>query len=162
MKNRKSFAFIIFLISMFLITSCDFIKTLPKPEHIPFNKTDYNGFYRLGQNGKSFKLHNNDSIIYNVIKDDFIGLDKVKFARVDLASVGDRPMIYIELNKKGSDAFKILTSKNIKKQIAIIFNNTLYLCPTIQSEISYGEVSISSDLTIQETVNIVNYINLNK
>lgn len=48
----------------FILTSCQYRKALSKPELIPFHKSDYNGFYQLGENGKSFAQQNNDSLIY--------------------------------------------------------------------------------------------------
>ena len=162
MKNKKSNLWLYFvLIILFSISSCKSKGYLPDSEYIPYNKTDYNGFYEIGENGKKFKLLNDSTITFSVIKDKSIAINRIKKAAVMFNSYNDLPAISIELDEKGTKQFAELSRKNIGKNIAFIFNNKLFICPIVNEAIEKGKVQITSSLSLQKTVNIVAYINEN-
>lgn len=85
MRNKiKSVLLNAMLITLFIGTSCKTKGYLPEPEHIPYNKTDYNGFYDIGENGKEFKVLNDSTISYIVIKEGAITLNRIKIAKNSL------------------------------------------------------------------------------
>ena len=153
----------VYLLSMFLLTSCAVGQKSPKPTPIPYKVTDYNGIYKLDSLGKEFVMKR-DGITekYTVTKQDAVELENIKKAVVTFSKYTNSPAISIEFDAIGTTKFKELTQNNIGKQLAFIFNNKLLICPKVQSAITQGKVEITSNLSLQETSSIVAYINENK
>jgi preprotein translocase subunit SecD len=67
--------------------------------------------------------------------------------------------IYFKFNDKAALQWQALTQKNIKKAIAIIFDNKVYSAPIVQNVITGGRCSITGDFTHQEAKDMVVILN---
>ncbi|MFM2225766.1 MAG: hypothetical protein RJA07_1968 [Bacteroidota bacterium] len=67
--------------------------------------------------------------------------------------------IYFKFNDKAAAQWQALTQKNIKKAIAIMFDNKVYSAPTVQNVITGGRCSMTGDFTLQEAKDMVVVLN---
>ena len=77
---------------------------------------------------------------------------KVEFSSQDMAEVT------IKMNYEGVAQWARITRNNIGKQIAIVFQNKVFSCPTVNSEITGGRSSITGNFTIEEAQDLANII----
>ncbi len=70
-----------------------------------------------------------------------------------------QPVVDIKLTEAGAKKFAAITRQNLHKQVAIIIDGQLREAPTVQSEISGGEIQISGRFTEQETQDLAKKIN---
>ena len=78
-------------------------------------------------------------------------------ARQDLDD-RSRPAISMQMNSKGTRAWRKLTSSNIGKRVAIVLDDYVYSAPTVQGEIPNGNSSITGDFTIEEAQDLSNIL----
>lgn len=69
------------------------------------------------------------------------------------------PMVLLQFNKQGAKIFKDLTSRNIKKPLAIYIDGILISSPTVQEEISGGKAQITGNFTIKEAKKLARNLN---
>jgi SecD/SecF fusion protein len=82
-------------------------------------------------------------------------------ARQDYDQQG-RPEITMGMNAAGSKKWQRLTGDNIGRQVAIVLDNYVYSAPTVQSEISGGNSSISGSFSIEEAQDLANILKAGK
>lgn len=121
-----------------------FNESIEKPKTIPaLDKED--GFYATidyeqSKKDKDIKLEDNPSLTSKDIKT----IKKI------ISRYTNQPEILIQFTKDGTQKFHLLTKENIGKQIAIVIAEQIVSSPTVQSEITGGNVVISGDFSLQE------------
>ena len=71
-------------------------------------------------------------------------------ARVQFDSQGHEPYVSVAFNSAGARQFADLTSRNVKKKLAIVLDGKVQSAPVIQEAITGGEARISGDFTLEE------------
>ncbi len=71
-------------------------------------------------------------------------------ARVQLDSQHNEPYVSVAFNAVGARQFADLTTRNVKKRLAIVLDNKVQSAPVIQEAITGGEARISGDFTMEE------------
>ena len=71
-------------------------------------------------------------------------------ADVRYASNNNMPYVSIEFNSIGAQKFYDITSKNVKKRLAIVLDNNVYSAPVIQEAIAGGRAQITGSFTTNE------------
>ncbi len=71
-------------------------------------------------------------------------------ARVEIGNQFNEPYVSITFNKKGARIFERITGENVKKQLAIVLDNTVYSAPVIQDKIAGGRAQITGRFTTDE------------
>lgn len=61
-----------------------------------------------------------------------------------------QPVIRIAMNQQGSHTWKIMTTDNIGKAIAIVIDDHVLTCPVVYGAIASGETEISGNFTVKE------------
>ena len=69
------------------------------------------------------------------------------------------PIIIFSFNKEGSDAWFLMTEKNIAKPIAIVVNGSVFNAPFVEHAIEGGRSRITGDFTKKECLHVANLIN---
>jgi protein-export membrane protein SecD len=70
-----------------------------------------------------------------------------------------KPYIALKFNKSGAKKFSNVTGENIKKRLAIVLDNVVYVAPTIEDKIPSGEARITGSFTIEESNDLVIVLN---
>jgi len=70
-----------------------------------------------------------------------------------------KPYIALKFNKAGAKKFANVTGENIKKRLAIVLDNVVYVAPTIEDKIPSGEARITGSFTIEESNDLVIILN---
>lgn len=135
--------FLILIILFFCVSSCKGQK-IEQPE--------FNGIYQTGETGTIFYLKSDSTQVFNVIRKDGIHINQ--FESSELIFQNSTPMLAITLTAIGKIQLDSLTSKNIKKSLPIIFNNTLYSAPLVQERIQGGRLIISGFKNLEEVTEI--------
>ena len=86
-----------------------------------------------------------------------------KGSQISDVSVGtDRltktPVIIFSFNKEGSDAWHLMTEKNIAKPIAIVINGNVFNAPYVEHAIEGGKSQITGNFTKKEGLHVANLI----
>lgn len=71
-------------------------------------------------------------------------------ARVEIGNQFNEPYVSITFNKKGARIFERITGENVKKQLAIVLDNSVYSAPVIQDKIAGGRAQITGRFTTEE------------
>ncbi len=71
-------------------------------------------------------------------------------ADVRYDSSNNMPYVSIEFNSIGAQKFYDITSKNVKKRLAIVLDNNVYSAPVIQEAIAGGRAQITGSFTTNE------------
>jgi preprotein translocase subunit SecD len=61
-----------------------------------------------------------------------------------------KPMVLMQMNADGADAWANITSRNIKKRIAIVLDSAVYSAPTVQNKIAGGSSQITGSRDAKE------------
>lgn len=110
-------------------------------------------FKNLGFKFIDFKKMKNNGLFVNefpIISGNAISNVEVGFDHTN------KPKITFFLNDFNKEIFSDFTSKNIGQHIAIVLNNEIIISPVIQNKISDGRVSISGNISLNESVKISN------
>ncbi len=83
-------------------------------------------------------------------------------ARLNYGQLNNKPEVSMAMNGEGAGIWKRMTGENIGKSVAIVLDNYVYSYPTVQSEISGGNSSISGNFTIKEAEDLSNILNSGK
>ncbi|MBN1948642.1 MAG: protein translocase subunit SecD, partial [Candidatus Cloacimonetes bacterium] len=70
-----------------------------------------------------------------------------------------KPYIALKFNKPGAKMFSNITGQNIKKRLAIVLDNVVYVAPVIEDKIPNGEARITGNFTIEESNDLVIVLN---
>jgi preprotein translocase subunit SecD len=71
-------------------------------------------------------------------------------AQVQIDHQYNNPYVSLEFDSQGARLFERITEENIKKQLAIVLDGTVYSAPVIQDKISGGKASITGRFTMDE------------
>lgn len=66
-----------------------------------------------------------------------------------------KPYVSLEFNKAGARIFKNVTGKNIKKRLAIVLDDVVYVAPVIQDKIPNGQAQITGSFALEEVQDLV-------
>ena len=84
-------------------------------------------------------------------------------ARVDYNDRrGGEPGVSMTMNAEGANTWARLTKDNIGRQVAIVLDGTVYSYPTVQTEITGGQSSITGNFSIEEATDLANVLNSGK
>jgi len=71
-------------------------------------------------------------------------------ARVQIDSQYNEPYVSVAFDERGARQFAELTTRNVKKRLAIVLDGKVQSAPVIQEPITRGEARISGDFTMEE------------
>ena len=93
-----------------------------------------------------------------------VGGDVITDAKADFSNdINNRGyVIKMEMNKKGANAWKQMTSDNIGKPIAIVLDDAVYSAPNVKDVISEGGSVISGDFSAQEAEDLASILKIGK
>ena len=83
-------------------------------------------------------------------------------ASVSYGNTGGAPGVSMTMNAEGARTWARLTADNIGKSVAIVLDGMVYSYPTVQSEISGGQSSITGNFTITEAEDLANVLKSGK
>jgi len=66
-----------------------------------------------------------------------------------------RPYVGLRFNREGSRIFERVTGQNLRRQLAVVLDDIVYVAPFIQDRIRGGEAQITGNFTLQECNDIV-------
>ena len=72
------------------------------------------------------------------------------------------PSVSMTMNAAGANTWARLTKENIGKQVAIVLDGMVYSYPTVQTEISGGQSSITGNFTVEEATDLTNVLKSGK
>lgn len=87
--------------------------------------------------------------------------DKVNDARQDIDQ-NSNPEVSMTMDNEGAKIWKVMTSKNINKSIAIVLDNYVYSAPRVNGEIPNGRSSITGGFDINEAKDLANILTAGK
>lgn len=87
--------------------------------------------------------------------------DKVNDARQDIDQ-NNSPEVSMTMDSEGAKIWKVMTSKNIDKHIAIVLDNYVYSAPRVNGEIPNGRSSITGGFDINEAKDLANILTAGK
>lgn len=83
-------------------------------------------------------------------------------ASVSYGNTGGSPGVSMTMNAEGARTWARLTADNIGRSVAIVLDGMVYSYPTVQSEISGGQSSITGNFTITEAEDLANVLKSGK
>lgn len=72
-------------------------------------------------------------------------------AKADSRYRGAEVTTMLSMNDEGSELWKVMTKKNLNRNIAVVIDGYVLSSPRVMAEITGGETEISGDLTIEES-----------
>ncbi|MCF0196986.1 MAG: protein translocase subunit SecD, partial [Bacteroidaceae bacterium] len=73
-----------------------------------------------------------------------------------------RPSVSMKMNVDGARRWAALTKANLKRCVAIVLDDNVYSAPTVQSEITGGNSSITGNFTTEDTRDLANVLKSGK
>ena len=73
-----------------------------------------------------------------------------------------RPSVSMKMNVDGARRWAALTKANLHRSVAIVLDDNVYSAPTVQSEITGGNSSITGSFTAEETRDLANVLKSGK
>jgi protein-export membrane protein SecD len=70
-----------------------------------------------------------------------------------------KPYVALTLNRGGAKKFETVTGQNVKKRLAIVLDDIVYVAPQIEDKIRGGEAQITGSFTIEEVQDLVIVLN---
>ncbi len=67
----------------------------------------------------------------------------------------NRPYVSLKFNREGSRMFERVTAQNLKRRLAIVLDDIVYVAPVIQDRIRGGEAQITGSFTLEECNDLV-------
>lgn len=83
-------------------------------------------------------------------------------ARADYQQNSTSAEVSMSMNAEGAKDWARLTKDNLKKSVAIALDGYIYSAPTVQSEITGGQSSITGHFTIEEAQDLANVLKSGK
>ncbi len=65
-------------------------------------------------------------------------------------SYDGRPVVHISMNTRGTYEWRLMTTNNVGKAIAIVIDDHVITCPVVNGAITGGETEISGKFTVKE------------
>lgn len=87
------------------------------------------------------------------------GKDDIEEAVVGVNQQTGKPEVSLKLNDNGREKFSEATRKYLGQQISIYMDDELVSSPTVQSQITNGEASITGSGSVEEAKNLAGIIN---
>ena len=78
----------------------------------------------------------------------------ITMARAHRDEMTGQLQIMLQFNADGAEEFKVVTEKNVGKQLAIVLDGKLYCAPRVNETIAGGNASISGSFTEEEAKSI--------
>ena len=75
---------------------------------------------------------------------------------------GGEPSVSMSMNPAGANVWARMTKDNVGKQIAIVLDGTVYSYPTVNSEITGGQSSITGHFDVEEATDLTNVLKSGK
>lgn len=66
-----------------------------------------------------------------------------------------KPYVSLEFDRDGARIFKNVTGQNIKRRLAIVLDNVVYVAPVIQDRIPSGQAQITGSFALEEVQDLV-------
>jgi len=76
--------------------------------------------------------------------------ESITNAGVAIDTQYNRPYVSLEFDSQGARQFERISGENVKRQLAIVLDGTVYSAPVIQERISGGKASITGTFTMEE------------
>ena len=73
-----------------------------------------------------------------------------------------RPAVSMRMDVTGAREWKMMTGRNVGRQIAIVLDDFVYTAPTVQGEIPTGSSEITGSFTIEEARDLANVLKAGK
>jgi SecD/SecF fusion protein len=86
-------------------------------------------------------------------------LDGNYIVRVEANESNGMAVISMSMNAEGAQIWSRMTKENIDRQIAIVFNHSVYSYPRVMSEIKEGRSEITGNFTPEEASDLANILN---
>jgi protein-export membrane protein SecD len=67
----------------------------------------------------------------------------------------NKPYVSLKFNREGSRMFERVTAQNLKRRLAIVLDDVVYVAPVIQDRIRGGEAQITGSFTLEECNDLV-------
>jgi len=99
-------------------------------------------------------------ILYVLHSQAELGGDKLDKASTKIGQGYDpktngKPYVSLEFNKEGAKIFKTVTGQNIKRRLAIVLDDVVYVAPVIQDKIPSGQAQITGSFSLDEVQDLV-------
>ena len=88
--------------------------------------------------------------------------DVITDARADFAQGSAYANVSMSMNAEGAKTWARMTKDNIGKSIAVALDGYIYSFPTVQTEISGGQSSITGNFTVEEAKDLANTLKSGK
>ena len=143
------------LVSLFIFIGCGYetqtndnkqeTKSVP-PQSIDFLRT---GWYYISDTGIEKALKGTEETFF-INPNPIVTVDDFSEMEIYESNFGDFGLS-IQLDKKGTEQWRIATGMSIDKKLALIISNELYSTPTINSQIDVGMTVLNrGDLSEEE------------
>jgi len=76
--------------------------------------------------------------------------ESITNAEVRIDTQYNKPYVSLEFDSQGARQFERISGENVKRQLAIVLDGTVYSAPVIQERISGGKASITGNFTMDE------------
>jgi preprotein translocase subunit SecD len=76
--------------------------------------------------------------------------ESITNAGVAIDTQYNKPYVSLEFDSQGARQFERISGENVKRQLAIVLDGTVYSAPVIQERISGGKASITGTFTMEE------------
>ncbi|MCU0587129.1 MAG: protein translocase subunit SecD [Syntrophobacteraceae bacterium] len=76
--------------------------------------------------------------------------ESITNAEVRIDTQYNKPYVSLEFDSQGARQFERISGENVKRQLAIVLDGTVYSAPVIQEKISGGKASITGTFTMEE------------
>ncbi len=134
-----------------LLTDPDFVEHIPAGLQLAVGKENKNDPY--GPRALYFLVEKSE------LSGKYLENASVKIGQGYDPKTSGKPYIALKFNKSGAKKFANVTGENIKKRLAIVLDNVVYVAPTIEDKIPSGEARITGSFTIEESNDLVIVLN---
>ena len=135
-----------------LIKDEDFIKEIPAGLQLALEKVSKEDFYSART---LFVLHSAAKLSGDVLK-----TASTKIGQGYDPKTSGKPYVSLEFTKEGARKFKTVTGENIKRRLAIVLDDVVYVAPVIQDKISGGQAQITGSFSLEEVQDLVIVLDL--
>jgi len=104
------------------------------------------------------ETRSNKKVPFLVYKKASLSGEHIKKAKVQ-SGQRTEPQIELTFTNTGAQIFRQVTKENVRKNLAIIFDNYVYSAPRIQEEIPSGRAQITGNFTMEEAQDLAITLN---
>lgn len=91
-----------------------------------------------------------------------LGGEVITDAKADFSQTSAYANVSMTMNNEGAKTWARMTKENLEKSIAIALDGYIYSYPTVQSEITGGQSSITGNFTVEEAKDLANTLKSGK